>query len=57
LLAAEEAGHKLAEQELVSMLFLLLIAGYETTMNLIGSGTLALLENPGEMERLRATRS
>lgn len=54
LVAAEEAGDKLTEDELVSMVFLLLIAGYETTMNLIGSGLLALIENPLEMERLRA---
>ena len=39
------------------MLFLLLVAGHETTVNLIGSGTLALLVSPGEMARLRADRS
>lgn len=54
LVVAEEAGQKLNEDELVSMVLLLLVAGYETTMNLIGNGTLALLENPEEMERLRA---
>jgi cytochrome P450 len=39
------------------MAFLLLVAGHETTVNLIGSGMLALLLNPGEMARLRADRS
>lgn len=54
LVAAEEAGERLDEDELVSMVFLLLIAGHETTVNLIGNGTLALLEHPSEMERLRS---
>lgn len=49
-----EGGEHLSEDELVSMSFLLLIAGHETTVNLIGSGVLALLENPDQMERLRA---
>ncbi len=53
LVAAEEAGDKLSEDELVSMVLLLLIAGYETTVNLIGNGTLALLENPEQFDRLR----
>jgi cytochrome P450 len=53
LVAAEEAGNKLNEDELVSMILLLLVAGYETTVNLIGNGTLALLENPDQLERLR----
>jgi cytochrome P450 len=53
LVVAEEAGEKLSGDELLSMVFLLLIAGHETTVNLIGNGTLALLENPGQMERLR----
>ncbi len=53
LLEAEEAGEKLTEDELVAMVFLLLIAGHETTVNLIGNGTLALLEHPSELARLR----
>jgi cytochrome P450 len=53
LIQAEEAGDKLSEDELLAMVFLLLIAGHETTVNLIGSGTLALLEHPDEMEKLR----
>ena len=46
-------GDRLSENELVSMAFLLLVAGHETTVNLIGSGVLALLLNPGELARLR----
>jgi cytochrome P450 PksS len=53
LIEAEEAGDRLSEDELLAMVFLLLIAGHETTVNLIGNGTLALLEHPDEMERLR----
>jgi cytochrome P450 PksS len=54
LVAAEEAGDRLNNEELLSMVFILLIAGYETTVNLIGNGTLALLENPEQMDRLCA---
>jgi cytochrome P450 len=57
LIRAEEAGEKLSEDELLAMIFLLLVAGHETTVNLIGNGTLALLENPGEMEKLRTQPS
>ena len=57
LLAARDAGDGLSERELLGMIFLLLVAGHETTVNLIGSGTLALLLSPGEMARLRADRS
>jgi len=39
------------------MAFLLLVAGHETTVNLIGNGMLALLLNPGELARLRADPS
>jgi cytochrome P450 len=53
LLAAQEAGDSLSEQELLAMLFLLLVAGHETTVNLIASGVLALLTHPGELARLR----
>ena len=54
LIEARDSGDSLDERELVAMLFLLLIAGHETTTNLIASGTLALLTNTGELERLRA---
>jgi cytochrome P450 len=53
LIRAEEAGDKLSEDELLAMAFLLLVAGHETTVNLIASGTLALLEYPEQAERLR----
>jgi len=53
LVQAEEAGDKLSEDELLAMGFLLLVAGHETTVNLIASGTLALLENPDQMEKLK----
>jgi cytochrome P450 len=52
--AGAGAADSLDERELLAMLFLLLIAGHETTTNLIASGTLALLESPAEMARLRA---
>jgi cytochrome P450 PksS len=54
LVAAEEQGDKLDRQELLSMIFLLLVAGHETTVNLIGNGTLALLQHPDQMAKLKA---
>jgi cytochrome P450 PksS len=54
LLQVEEAGNSLSEDEVLAMVFLLLIAGHETTVNLIASGTLALIEHPEQAERLRA---
>ena len=53
LVQAEEAGDTLSEEELLAMVFLLLAAGHETTVNLIGNGTLALLEHPDQMDKLR----
>jgi len=53
LARAEETGDTLSEDELLAMVFLLLVAGHETTVNLIGSGTLALLEHPDQMDKLR----
>jgi cytochrome P450 len=53
LARAEEAGDQLSEDELLAMIVLLLIAGHETTVNLIGNGTLALLAHPEQMQRLR----
>ena len=58
--ASDEAGEtadQLTVTELVSTAFLLVMAGFDTTVNLIASGTLALLTHPGEMARLRADRS
>ncbi len=57
LVEAQEAGDRLDEDELVAMVFLLLVAGHETTVNLIGNGSLALMRNPGQMERLRTEPS
>jgi cytochrome P450 len=54
LVAAEEAGHRLGADELLTTVVLLLTAGHETTMNLIGNGLLALLRNPDQLEVLRA---
>ena len=54
LIAAEEAGDKLSTDELLATCILLLVAGHETTVNLIGNGTLALLRNPEQLARLRA---
>jgi cytochrome P450 len=53
LIRAEEGGDRLSEDELVAMVFLLLVAGHETTVNLISIGTLALLDQPEAFERLR----
>ena len=53
LIAAEENGDILSEGELLAMCNLLLVAGHETTVNLIGNGALALLENPDQLDRLR----
>jgi cytochrome P450 len=53
LIAAEEAGDRLSENELLATCILLLVAGHETTVNLIGNGTLALLRHPDQKERLR----
>ncbi|MEZ4676890.1 MAG: cytochrome P450 [Caldilineaceae bacterium] len=54
LLQAEEAGDRLSEEELYAMVVLLIVAGHETTVNLIGNGTLALLRNPAQLAYLRA---
>lgn len=53
LVQAEEAGDRLSEPELVAMIVLLLIAGYETTVNLIGNGALALIQHPEQRELLQ----
>jgi cytochrome P450 len=54
LVQAEQEGDQLNEDELLAMAVILLIAGHETTVNLIGSGSLALLEHPDQMARLHA---
>ena len=53
LMNAEEEGDKLTHDELLGTLLLLLVAGNETTRNLIGNGTLALLRHPDQLQRLR----
>jgi len=53
LVEARDAGQRLSEDELVAMIFLLLIAGHETTVNLIANGTLALLQHAAQLRRLR----
>ena len=52
--ARDEGDDRLTELELVSMAFLLLVAGHETTVNLIANGVLALLRNPDQLAALRA---
>lgn len=54
LVQAEEQGDKLTYQELLANVILLLVAGHETTVNLIGNGTLALLRNQDQLTLLRS---
>jgi cytochrome P450 len=54
MVQASEDGTVLSDHELMAHCALLLIGGHETTTNLIGNATLALLRNPGELTRLRA---
>jgi cytochrome P450 len=53
MIAAEDEGDRLTEEELVEQLILLYVAGHETTVNLIGNGTLALLRNRDQLELLQ----
>ena len=52
LIQAEEQGDRLTEDELFANCVLLMIAGHETTTNLIGNGILALLRHPDQKEKL-----
>jgi len=54
LIRAEEAGDRLAPPELLSQAIGLLIAGFETTIGLIGNGVRALVRHPAELAKLRA---
>jgi cytochrome P450 len=53
LITAEEEGDRLDGQELYATALLLLVAGHETTVNLISNGALALLRNRDQFDRLR----
>ncbi|MDP7989306.1 cytochrome P450 [Bacillus sp. MHSD_36] len=53
LILAENEGHKLSVPELYSMIMLLIVAGHETTVNLITNTVLALLENPNQLQLLK----
>ncbi|WP_107082020.1 cytochrome P450 family protein [Streptomyces caatingaensis] len=53
LIRASDHGEHLTENEAAAMAFILLFAGFETTVNLIGNGTYALLRNPGQRARLQ----
>jgi cytochrome P450 len=54
LVAVRDGEDRLTEDELTSMVFLLLIAGQETTVNLIANAVVSLTTNPGQLARLRA---
>ncbi|GAA4608317.1 cytochrome P450 [Actinoplanes octamycinicus] len=54
LVRVSDGGDQLTGDELIAMAFLLLVAGHETTVNLIGNGTLALLTHPGQRALLEA---
>ena len=54
LVRAQEGDERLTDDEILAMVVLLLSAGHETTVNLIGSGVLALLERPDALVKLRA---
>ena len=54
LVQAKDGSDQLSEDEILAMIFLLLIAGHETTVNLIGSGSLALLEHPEQLAKLHS---
>ena len=56
LIEVEEAGDRLSPAELIINTLLLYAAGFETTSNLIGNGLWALLDNPDQLDRLRADR-
>ncbi|HEX5565880.1 MAG TPA: cytochrome P450 [Streptomyces sp.] len=53
LIRASDHGEHLTENEAAAMAFILLFAGFETTVNLIGNGTYALLRHPGQRRRLQ----
>ncbi len=54
LIEAEVDGERLTEEELISFVFLLVVAGFETTVHLVTNGMRALIEHPEQLDRLRA---
>ncbi|WP_327411662.1 cytochrome P450 family protein [Streptomyces sp. NBC_01233] len=54
LITARDQEQQLTEDELIAMVFLLLVAGYITTVNLIGGGIAMLLAHPDQLDRLRS---
>src|SRR5262249_49191107 len=54
LIEAEEAGDRLSEDELVAMVFLLLVAGHETTVHQVTVSVLTLLDHPQQLAELKA---
>lgn len=57
LIAVRDEGDRLSEDELMSLAFLILFAGYENTVQLIGNAVLALFQHPGQLAALRGTRA
>ena len=57
LIHVQAEGDRLSQEELFSMLFLLIVAGHETTVSLIGNATLALIQNPEARSALQADPS
>jgi cytochrome P450 len=54
LVQAKDGSDQLSEDEILAMILLLLVAGHETTVNLIGSGSLALMDHPDQLAKLRS---
>ncbi|MCH2169945.1 cytochrome P450 [Myxococcota bacterium] len=54
LLSEGDDGDRLSDDEMLSMVFLLIVAGHETTLHLINNGVLTLFQHPQQLERLRA---
>src|ERR671938_782513 len=54
LVQAEEDGDRFTEDEILSMVFLLFLAGHVTTVNLVGNGVVALLTHPDQLAKLKA---
>ena len=57
LMSAEIDGERLTQEEVIANSIITMVGGQETTTNLIGNGTLSLLRNPNELEKLRADLS